>query len=198
MRWCHIPIFQSESVITVTRTTVAVQAFQFLNISFCYTLFCFFSQPVNHPLATFLWPGRGPDFQLVVFAAMVTSYARSSSSIKARYLHPTKSFILWTRSSVRQANRYIQLEIYEDQLEFSEASMNAKGASSAALLAINRPYVSSNHYCCKSSNSPIFLGRGKKICDWTPPNQGQTQGDYGPPPSTADLRQVYDNCKLRI
>lgn len=150
------------------------------------------------PIKNSPWPGRGPDFQLVVFAAMVTSYARSSSSIKARYIHPTKSFILWTRSSVRQANRYIQLEIYEDQLEFSEASMNAKGASSAALLAINRPYVSSNHYCCKSSNSPIFLGRGKKICDWTPPNQGQTQGDYGPPPSTADLRQVYDNCKLRI
>ena len=129
---------------------------------------------------------------------MVTSYARSSSSIKARYLDPTKSFILWTRSSVRQANRIIQLEIYENQLEFSKASMNAKGASSEALLAINRPCVSSNHYCCKSSNSPIFLGRGKKICDWTPPNQGQMQGDYGPPPSTADLRQVYDNCKLRI
>lgn len=190
MRWCHIPIFQSESVITVTRTTVAVQAFQFLNISFCYTLFCFFLQLVNHPLRTLLRPWRGPDFQLVVIAAMVTSYARSSSSIKARYLDPTKSFILWTRSSVRQANRI--------QLEFSKASMNAKGASSAALLAINRPYVSSNHYCCKSSNSPIFLGRGKKICDWTPPNQGQMQGDYGPPPSTADLRQVYDNCKLRI
>ena len=96
MRWCHIPIFQSESVITVTRTTVAVQAFQFLNISFCYTLFCFFSQLVNHPLRTLLWPGRGPDFQLVVFAAMVTSYARSSSSIKARYLDPQTSFILQT------------------------------------------------------------------------------------------------------
>ena len=120
MRWCHIPIFQSESVITVTRTTVAVQAFQFLNISFCYTLFCFFLQLVNHPLRTLLRPWRGPDFQLVVIAAMVTSYARSSSSIKARNLHPTKSFILWTRSSVRQANRI--------QLEFSKASMNAKRA----------------------------------------------------------------------
>jgi hypothetical protein len=91
----------------------------------------------------------------------------SSSSIKARYLDPSSLFILWTRSSVRQANRIIQLEIYENQLEFSRASMNAKGASSAVLLAINRPYVSSNHYCCKSSNSPMFLGRGKKICDWT-------------------------------
>ena len=120
MRWCHIPVFQSESVITVTRTTVAVQAFQFLDISFCYTLFCFYSQLVNHPLRTLLRPWRGPDFQLVVIAAMVTSYARSSSSIKARNLHPTKSFILWTRSSVRQANRI--------QLEFSKASMNAKRA----------------------------------------------------------------------
>ena len=175
-----------------------ILAFQFLNISFCYTLFCFYLNLVNRPLRTLLWPGRGPDFQFVVFAAMVTSYARSSSSIKAQYLHPTKLFILWTRSSVRQANRIIQLEIYENQLEFSKASMNAKGTSSAALLAINRPYVSSNHYCCKSSNSPIFLGRGKKICDWTPPNQGQMQGDYGPPPSTADLRQIYSNCKLHI
>ena len=51
---------------------------------------------------------------------MVTSYARSSSSIKARYLDPQTSFILWTRSSVRQANRI--------QLEFSKASMNAKRA----------------------------------------------------------------------
>jgi hypothetical protein len=87
------------------------------------------------------------------------------------------------RLSVHQAIEY--------NWSFLKALMNAKGASSAALLAINRPYVSSNYYCCKSSNSPIFFGRGKKICDWTPPNQGQTQGDYGPPPSTADLRKVY-------
>ena len=118
MSHSNIPVY--ESVITVTRTTVAVQAFQFLNISFCYTLFCFYLQLVNHPLATLLRPWRGPDFQLVVIAAMVTSYARSSSSIKARYLDPQTSFILWTRSSVRQANRI--------QLEFSKASMNAKRA----------------------------------------------------------------------
>ena len=163
MRWCHIPIFQSESVITVTRTTVAVQAFQFLNISFCYTLFCFYLQLVNHPLRTLLWPGRGPDFQLVVIAAMVTSYARSSSSIKARYLHPTKSFISWTRSSVRQANRIIQLEIYENQLEFFEASMNAKGASSAALLAINPPTFLQIIIVANRPTLPFSWGGGRRF-----------------------------------
>ena len=54
MSHSNIPVY--ESVITVTRTTVAVQAFQFLNISFCYTLFCFYLQLVNQPLATLLRP----------------------------------------------------------------------------------------------------------------------------------------------
>ena len=57
---------------------------------------------------------------------MVTSYARSSSSIKARYLHPTKSFILWTRSSVRQANR-IQLKF---SMRFDKCQRSIFGSSS--------------------------------------------------------------------
>ena len=52
MSHSNTPVY--ESVITVTRTIDAVQAFQFLNISFCYALFCFYLQLVNHPLRTLL------------------------------------------------------------------------------------------------------------------------------------------------
>ena len=108
---------------------------------------------------------------------MVTSYARSSSSIKARYLDPQTSFILWTRSSVRQANRI--------QLEFSKASMNAKRALRQLfwrstdltflqiIIVANRPTL------------PFSWGGGRRVVTgWTPPNQRSNSRE------TMDLHQA--------
>ena len=108
---------------------------------------------------------------------MVTLYARSSSSIKARYLDPQTSFILWTRSSVRQANRI--------QLEFSKASMNAKRALRQLfwrstdltflqiIIVANRPTL------------PFSWGGGRRVVTgWTPPNQRSNSRE------TMDLHQA--------
>ena len=88
MSHSNIPVY--ESVITVTRTTVAVQALQIRNIGFYCALFCFYSQLVNHPLRTLLLAAGLPTCCL---AAMVNMYARSSST-KARYQDPSTSFKL--------------------------------------------------------------------------------------------------------
>ena len=198
MRWCHIPIFQSESVITVTRTTVAVQAFQFLNISFCYTLFCFYLQLFNHPLRTLLWPGRGPDFQLDVSATMVTSYARSSSSIKARiYTQLNRSYYGHDRVFVKQIElfNWKSMKINWNFLKLRwmpKEHLRQLFWRSTDLAFLQIIIVES----CPTL--PFSWGGGRRFVTGRRQIKGQTQGDYGPPPGTADLRQVYDNCKLRI
>ena len=45
---------------------------------------------------------------------------------------------------------------------------------------------------------PFSWGGGRRFVTGHRQIKGQTQGDYGPPSSTADLRKVYYNCKLRI
>ena len=186
MSHSNIPVY--ESVITVTRTTVAVQALQILNISFYCTLFCFYSQPVDHPLRTLLLARTRARTPNLLSCPPWLICTRAAVALKPDTKTPSTSFKLWTAIEYSSSNRI--------QLEFSKASMNVKRASSAALLAINRPYVSSNYYCCKSSNSSIFLGRGKTVCDWTPPNHRTDAGRLWTSTSTADLRKVYYNCKL--
>ena len=104
MRWCHIPIFQSESVITVTRTTVAVQAFQFLNISFCYTLFCFYLQLVNHPLRTLLSsPDAGRSSNLLSLPPwLLRTRAAAVASKPDIYTQPNRSYYGHDRVFVKQ------------------------------------------------------------------------------------------------
>ena len=118
MSHSNIPVY--ESVITVTRTTVAVQALQIRNISLYCALFCFYSQPGDHPLRTLLLARTRARTPNLLSCAMVNMYARSSST-KARYQDPSTSFKLinhhHTAFKINWPSRAIRADIYRNNYD---------------------------------------------------------------------------------
>lgn len=93
-----------------------------------------------------------------------------------------------------------------DANEFSSSKWNSIGifqsfenVKRAALLAINRPYVSSNNYCCKSSIPRIFLGRGRRfVTGRRQINSEDRRRGTMDLSSTADFRKIHDHCALFV